>query len=827
MNKINQDKEKGAKYFSIFHNLPDGIALIRSGDGVLLDINRAFEQITGYSRSELIGQTFSQFSFWLDPLQWIEVFKKLQMTDEVSHINTRILRNDGCIAFVMISMRQTELNGESFFLSTIADISTIKLENTEANVPEERMRPEMDTVSHDDRNLKEEAEQDIRSIVDFEVIQELMNHFYRITKIGMAILDLKGNILVATGWQEICTKFHRMHPKTLANCIESDTYLSQNVQQGNYTMYKCKNNIWDIVTPVIANGKHIANLFLGQFFFSDEVPDYNIFNLQAEMYGFDKDKYLEALAKVPRWSRERVNNVMDFYTQFARLVAKLSISNMKLKNAYNEGKQMAKALEESEELFRLLMEHSPVYVFFKDLDARTLRLSKNYEDLLGRPFNELIGKTMEELFPPELAKRMEIDDQNILREGKSIEVIEEFNDRVYLTTKFPIIKDGKTSMLAGFTIDITDRKHAEERIESLAKFPDENPNPVMRVSKDGTIIYANKASSLIISIWGRQAGDKLPEKLRHVALDSVRFNLRKEIDIEYGKRIFWLLFVPIAGADYANLYFLDITERRRAEEAIKKLNAELERRVQERTASLESANKELESFSYTVSHDLRAPLRGINGWSLALIEDYGDKLDEKALTYLNRVRSETQQMDQLIDDLLKLSRVTRTEMTLTQVDLSALTLTITGRYIKTDLLRQVNFTIQPGITATCDMHLLEIVIINLIDNAWKFTANQPVAEIKFGATTEKKKTIYFIEDNGVGFDMTFASKLFTPFQRLHKASEFPGTGIGLATVQHIIQRHGGRIWVESEPDKGATFYFTLYHYHERKQNHPDGRGQSK
>ncbi len=240
------------------------------------------------------------------------------------------------------------------------------------------------------------------------------------------------------------------------------------------------------------------------------------------------------------------------------------------------------------------------------------------------------------------------------------------------------------------------------------------------------------------------------------------------------------------------------------------LNTELEQRVAERTAQLENTNRELEAFSYSVSHDLRTPLRAIDGFSQALLEDYSEQLDKEGQSYLQRVRAATQRMAELIDDLLELSRVTRSEMRQENVNLTILAQQIMDALQKQDVNRQVEFTIAKGLTTVGDPHLIRVALENLLGNAWKFTQKQTEAEIEFGSVIQAEgQTAYFVRDNGAGFDMNYASKLFGAFQRLHAANDFPGTGIGLATVQRIIHRHSGKIWAEGTVNQGATFYFTL------------------
>jgi light-regulated signal transduction histidine kinase (bacteriophytochrome) len=269
---------------------------------------------------------------------------------------------------------------------------------------------------------------------------------------------------------------------------------------------------------------------------------------------------------------------------------------------------------------------------------------------------------------------------------------------------------------------------------------------------------------------------------------------------------------------------MEVAERKRALEWLHESEENLKRHVSELAAS----NRELEAFSYSVSHDLRAPLRSLDGFSKALLEDYADKLDAEGRNYLERIIAAAQRMGQLIDDLLNLSRLTRVEMRRENVNLSGIAEKIAEGLKKANPERSARFIIAKGLSAYGDECLLQAVIENLLGNAWKFTEKTENACIEFGVMSQEigegakkipvpnsghrtpnSQLVYYVRDNGAGFDKTYADKLFTPFQRLHNTKEFAGTGIGLATVKRIVNRHGGRVWIEGEPGKGAAVYFTL------------------
>jgi len=390
----------------------------------------------------------------------------------------------------------------------------------------------------------------------------------------------------------------------------------------------------------------------------------------------------------------------------------------------------------------------------------------------------------------------------------------------------------------GFSLLIVASMHMMREVFAAHRLADETLRVVSAAANDaiimmdnmGTVAVWNEAAQRIFGYSEQEAqGKKLselivPERYRtdfehgfspsgsadrgSVTSKPMELaGLRKdgaEIITEYS-----LSRLSIDGKWYVIYIVRDITERKRAEDEIHWLNQRLEHRVMERTRELKRSNEELEAFSYSVAHDLRTPLRSINGFSAILAAEYAGALDARAQDYLQRIRAATGRMGDVMDDLQALAYTSRTELQRQEVDLSAMAREVAASVGEKDPQRRVEFVIAPGMVASADPGLMRIALDNLFGNAWKFTSKRENAIIEFGLTTAEGKRAYFLRDNGIGFDPAFSGKLFGQFQRLHTDTDYEGAGIGLAIVARVIRRHEGQIWAEGAVEQGATFYFTL------------------
>ncbi|MBI5039898.1 MAG: PAS domain S-box protein [Gammaproteobacteria bacterium] len=516
--------------------------------------------------------------------------------------------------------------------------------------------------------------------------------------------------------------------------------------------------------------------------------------------------------------------------EILRRSEELNAANKQLRLANEELRAEITEREYVEHRFRELLESAPDAIVIVDHEGRIVLVNSQTEQRFGYLRSELNDQPVEILVPARFRQHHAGHRTGYLSApsarpmGSGLDLFGRRKDG----SEFPIeislspLETADGLWVTSIIRDITERKHAEQaRIELQARFQavaETANDAVVSADSHGDIIYFNPAAEHIFGYSADEATGQpltmlMPEQFhaahregfaRFLAAGDARV-VGKTVELvgrrKDGKE--FPLELSLASWNAGERAFFtgilrDIGERKQVEESLRSY-----------ATQLEAANRELESFSYSVSHDLRAPLRGIDGFSQALLEDYADRLDADGRKYLERVRAGAQRMGQLIDDLLKLARVTRMDLYLETVDLSALVEDVAVELKNQNMHQQVELVLAAGLCAQADPRLLRIAFENLLSNAWKFTSRREDAQIEFGYIDHEDTPVYYICDNGIGFDMNYADKLFGAFQRLHDAREFPGTGIGLATVQRVIHKHGGRIWAQAVPGNGATFYFTL------------------
>ena len=497
-----------------------------------------------------------------------------------------------------------------------------------------------------------------------------------------------------------------------------------------------------------------------------------------------------------------------------------------------ERKRAEEALKKSEELFRLAVDNMPDALGIYDAERRYVfvnaaglkRIGKPLKALVGRRIDEMYGEEARSTFWPALMRTYETGTP------QTVETSLKMGTGQYdIIIRFvPMMKDGRVHRVLNLTFDITDRKRAEEALkESEMRYHSlfENMSEGFALCKmlfddhdrpvDFIYLDVNGAFGKITgleNIVGKKVTEVIPGiKESHPELFDIYGRValtgqRERFEIEFKPLRMWLhISVYSMEQGYFVAVFDDITERKRSEAEILKLSEDMAARNLE----LESLNKELEAFNYSISHDLRAPLRSMAGFSKVMMEDYAGKLDDQGKDYLARIRNSSEKMTRLIDDLLRLSKISRQEIDRMDIDLSKLAESVVHNLRESSAGKNVEVVIREGIRASADPNLMRVVMTNLLDNAWKFTGKTENARVEFGSLEKDGKTVYFVKDNGAGFGQQYAYKMFWPFHRLHGDREFAGTGIGLAIVDRIIRRHGGKVWAEGEVGKGAEVFFTL------------------
>jgi PAS domain S-box-containing protein len=504
------------------------------------------------------------------------------------------------------------------------------------------------------------------------------------------------------------------------------------------------------------------------------------------------------------------------------------------------GREVVYSLENADKPYRVFLEEMQEGAVTVDQKGLVVYANRRFADFVGAPLESVMGSS----FHDHVCTADQASIQNFLRNesgrGEKIEVSLRVGHQlvpVFLTASPFHFDDSKTGKFLCIVVtDLTPQR----KVEASAAVDREWKNryeAVVRASghllydwnpHSGDVLFGGDLErSLGYSLSEMTGGHKQWEKLVHP--DDVNA-FRTECERSVGSKKPFSLEYRVLHRDGSPRHFqdngyplidsegkissivgfrMDVTARKRDEEKIRQMNNELEQRVLERTAELQFANEEMEAFCYSISHDLRAPLRSIRGYSEILLLEYGGKLDDRGEEYLHRACESAGHMNQLLDDLLRLSVISRGELRREKTDLNELAERIVNDLKAAEPQRKVKFKRDRELMACGDARLLQIALGNLLSNAWKFTSRRADALVEFGATEQNGERVFFVRDNGEGFDMEWKHRLFGVFERLHSAKDFPGTGIGLAIVQRVIQRHSGRIWAEGKSREGATFFFTL------------------
>ena len=750
-----------------------------------------------------------------------------------SSIEYRIIPNDGNIRMVHDYSRMVFDNDKNPIRvnGVITDISDSKYYDQEY----QDKRPMH--ISHDDSDLKDIDKLELADIIDHESLQSLMDKFYELTHIGVGIIDLKGNVLVGTGWQDLCSKFHRAHPETCRNCIESDLELSGNVDPGTYRSYKCKNNMWDIATPIMVDEKHIGNLFLGQFFFEEEEIPFDTFRLQARKYGFEEKEYMEALNKVPRWSHETVNAVMNFYTQLTDIISSLCYSNILLARTLDERHKAEKRLAEETTRKRIFFEQSNDGIVVMGKNGRVLEANQKFADMLGYTLEELKqmyvwewetlwtrDEIQERFFKDPFSavnpvKHLRLETQHRRKDGSIYDVeirtnaVMENGQEMHFSVCRDITKTKKierklkenkeklslamgASGLGFWDLDIdTDQLYLSHEIYKLIGYETKDSTSPFHENIIN-FLHPDDIESLFDAIEESTATRKpifMDLRVKHTSGEIKWTSLRgKPINIDENGRPHRIIGTLI-----------DITTRVNAEKTL----------LYARAAADESNRMKTEMIQ-NISHELRTPLISILGFSDILLSN-SDNFTEKQKKFLQNIHESGNNLDDLIEKFLDLVHVEDEGMdTLNQenVKLDKIINDTCNLLSRKALKKNINLdTIIDNElnTIVADPYKLRTILFNLIENAIKFT--DPGGLVKIETKVNNNDVLISVTDTGIGIEKEKIGYIFEAFVQIDGSNtrKYGGAGLGLALVKRLVEVHNGHIQVESKPGKGSIFTFSI------------------
>lgn len=665
---------------------------------------------------------------------------------------------------------------------------------------------------------------ELSDVLDIDSIQSLMNKYYQVTHIGMAIVDLKGNVLVKTGWQDICTKFHRVNPQTAKNCQESDRFLSNNETEDHFKIYKCKNNIWDISTPIFIGAKKLGYLFFGQFFFDDEKVDIELFRKQAHWYGFDEEVYIKALEKAPRFSRKKVEKAMAYYIELLNLITNFSYNRIKMA-------KMTEELRTSEEQLRAIFETAKDIIFIKDKDLKYVRINPTMTKIFKMSPEEILNHTSDSLFDEEISKKIGENDRKVLN-GETIETYHIIPVEGVLRKFHAILvplrdETGEINGICGISRDITELKNAENALREnwnlLNAIINALPGELLVVDSEFNVILANKSRystglldyGSLEQIRGKKCYQlfqnrnkpclwcKIGEVLKNGRTYQETTNPDDPREI-CGRKALQIIVTPLKTEDGkifgAVEYGLDVNALRDAK------------------TKAEAANKAKSEFLATMSHELRTPLNGVIGFSEIL---KGTELDVNQREFLEIVLQSAKNLLGLISDILDFSKIEsqKFELILEKSNIIKL-IKSTVEIVKFRANEKELFLVKEIDKSLPKMVIIDglrfkQVLLNLLTNAIKFTEKGTVTlTVKQQWVDEKKKKLKLyvsVSDTGIGIKEEHQKIIFEAFSQADMAitRRFGGTGLGLAISKQILKKMDSDLQLTSTPGKGSNFYFEL------------------